>query len=283
MNHSRGVELDYYATAGAMTDARDYVHRLQDLPDDPAGLAACLQGLVIHIFWAKRYGVELSEARQAEVNLRPVWRKLTRMVELGAEPLSRPRPLERRLVGNCRDISVLMCTALRAQGRPARARCGFGTYFMPDHFEDHWICEMWDEKKARWVMVDAQLDELQREVLAIDFDPLDVPSERFITGGQAWKMCRDGQADPEQFGIFQWHGWDFIRGNVLRDLLALNKFELLPWDFWSALEVPVAESTQEELALIDHAAGWAASADFVQVRGAWDTYPKLQPPEDWAD
>ena len=48
----------------------------------------------------------------------------------------------------------------------------------------------------RWRIVDAQLDALQREALAIDFDPLDVPRRQFITGGRAWHMCRQGAPIP---------------------------------------------------------------------------------------
>ena len=75
-----------------------------------------------------------------------------------------PRPLDRRLVGNCRRFSVLLVAMLRHQGVPARARCGFGAYFLPNHFEDHWVVEYWNQEGGRWVFVDAQLDELQREV-----------------------------------------------------------------------------------------------------------------------
>ena len=41
-------------------------------------------------------------------------------------------------MGNCRDFSTMLCTVLRYQNTPARARCGFGAYFLPDHYEDHW-------------------------------------------------------------------------------------------------------------------------------------------------
>jgi hypothetical protein len=35
---------------------------------------------------------------------------------------------------------VLAAAMLRAQGTPARARCGFGGYFGSGAFEDHWVC-----------------------------------------------------------------------------------------------------------------------------------------------
>lgn len=43
------------------------------------------------------------------------------------------------------------------------------------------------------------------ETLLDEIDPLDVPHDRFLTGGQAWQLCRTGQVDPEDFGIFDMH------------------------------------------------------------------------------
>ena len=62
---------------------------------------------------------------------------------------------------------------------------------------------------------DAQLDDLMLDVLKPDFDPLDVPRDRFIVGGKAWQLCRCGQADPDAFGIFDMHGLGFVRGDLL--------------------------------------------------------------------
>lgn len=128
---------------------------------------------------------------------------------------------------------------LRQAGTPARARCGFGAYFSRPgeklRYMDHWVVEYWNGDQERWVMVDSQLDEYQRGVLQPDFDCLDVPPDRFITGGAAWTMCREGGADPETFGIFDMSGMGFIRGDMMRDLAALEKMPLLPWDCWGAM------------------------------------------------
>ena len=95
---------------------------------------------------------------------------LARITEFDSQPLTIARPLDRKFVGNCRDHSTLLCSILRQQGVPARARCGFGAYFMPNHYEDHWVCEYWNAAQQRWILVDAQLDQLQREALNIPFD-----------------------------------------------------------------------------------------------------------------
>ncbi len=167
--------LDFYRSPGPVTGLGIHATLVADLPADIAGIRDVVQGLLLHVFWAERHGVKLSEERKAEVNLRRVDRQLSRLLELDPSPLAQARPPERRLVGNCRDFSTIMAALLRAKGIPARARCGFGTYFLPDRYEDHWVCECWDAAARRWRLVDAQLDGFQREKLKIDFDPLDVP------------------------------------------------------------------------------------------------------------
>jgi len=222
--------LAFYGAPGPVTGLGSHAHLAAALPADIAAIRDVVQGLLLHVFWAERYGVKLTDARKAEVNLRRVDRQLARLLELDPSPLPQARPIERRLVGNCRDFSTLMAGLLRAKGIPARARCGFGTYFLSDHYEDHWTCECWDADAGRWRLVDAQLDAFQREKLGIDFDPLDVPRNRFLCGGAAWLACRSGSADPERFGIHDMHGLWFVRGDLVRDFMALNKVEILPWD-----------------------------------------------------
>ena len=106
------------------------------------------------------------------------------MQKTDPQPLTEPRSLEQRQIGNCRDFTVLLTSILRYQGVPARARCGFGTYFLPNHFEDHWVCEYWNADQERWILVDAQLDEFQCDEMKVPFDPLDVPRDQFVVAGK---------------------------------------------------------------------------------------------------
>jgi hypothetical protein len=66
---------------------------------------------------------------------------------------------------------------LRSHGTPARARCGFGTYFEPGKTIDHWIVEYRD--RDRWVPSDLQIDSVQASLLRPDFDVLDQPPGKF--------------------------------------------------------------------------------------------------------
>jgi len=273
--------LQYFASPGLFTSPGIYNNLLDHLPSDIALLRDVVQGLMIHIFWAEQYGVRLSEQRKDEVQLRSLTRKLERILELDQHPITDARPLEKRLVGNCRDFSVLLTAMLQHQGVPARARCGFGRYFIPNHYEDHWVCEYWITGQNRWVFVDAQLDRLQCEKLSIQFDPLDVPRDQFIVGGKAWQMCRSHQADPQAFGIFDMHGLWFVRGDFVRDVASLNKMELLPWDGWGLIEAQDADLSSDDLAFLDQVAELTSRdvPEFDKVRTLYENDHRLRVPE----
>jgi hypothetical protein len=205
-------------------------------------------------------------------------RRLARTMELDPGPLTAARLNEKKIVGNCRDFSVTLASMLQSKGIPARPRCGFGAYFMPNHFEDHWVCEYWYDAEQRWILVDAQMDELQRNVLKISFSTLDVPRDQFIVGGAAWKMCRSGQANPDQFGIFDMHGIDFVKGNLIRDVAALNKMELLPWDCLGLIFSDSASLPPDDLSLLDRLADLTQAdvPDFDLVRELYESDPRLR-------
>jgi hypothetical protein len=272
------TDLTYFSQFGKMTNPGLFADLYAGLPSDIPSLVRVVQGLLVHVFWAERYGLTLSDERQAEVQLRSMERRLARTMELDPGPLRTPRAIENKIVGNCRDFSLTLASMLQAQGIPARPRCGFGAYFLPDHYEDHWVCEYWNEAEGRWILVDAQLDEFQQTSLATTFDTLDVPRDQFIVGGAAWKMCRAGQADPDQFGIFDMHGMDFVKGDFLRDLAALNKVELLPWDCWGLIFSEYASLPPDDLSMLDRLAELTEAdvPDWDRVRQLYESDPRLR-------
>lgn len=279
----------HFTSQGPMSDPGSYASLYQDLPSEVASLCEVVQGNLLHIFWAERYGRKLSEAEQQTVGYRSMRQKLDLIQKTDPKPLIHERSLAHKQVGNCRDFTLMLVSFLRSQGIPARARCGFGTYFLPGHYEDHWVAEYWNTERESWVLVDSQLDAKQIEALKPDFDPLDVPRNRFIIAGDAWQMCRQGKADPQSFGIFDMHGWWFIWGNVARDFLALNKVEILPWDhelgvFTHRLNDPLPDPGPE-LDFYDQVASLTLAGDqaFPQVRTLFDQDDRWQFPQSWLD
>jgi len=263
--------LEFYRSPAKMTSVGGYAPQVSLLSRDVAALARIVQGLLLHEHIAPAYGVELSGRRRSETHTRSAEEILERAVRHDHRPLAEARSLEDRVIGTCRNFTVLLVSMLRAQGTPARARCGFAAYFEPGRFIDHWVAETWDAARSRWVRVDAQIDDVQRSLFTVEFDPLDVPRDRFLDAGDAWARCRCGALDPDVCGILDMHGLWFVAGNVVRDAAALNNMEMLPWDCWGAMGRPGEAIPDGQLAFFDRLANLTRDPDvgFDELRACY--------------
>lgn len=273
-------ELKYYAQQGPMTDPRQYADLFDSLPKEIPSLCEAIRGFLLHTFNAPHYGVELSEARKhREWDIRPVSEMLDQVFRLDDRPLLLARPAEKRLTGICRHFATILCSMLRHQGIPARARAGFVDYGKSKKYGEHWVCEYWNADQERWIMVDSGVDEYQREKMGID--PHDVTPEQFIVAGKAWQLCRTDKMEPEAFGIFDDVGMYMVRGNVVQDLASLNKVEALPWDLWGLNTKKKGETTSpEELALLDRIAEITLATDerFSELHSLYQSDDRLRAP-----
>jgi hypothetical protein len=236
---------------------------VDDLPGDVGALVAICQGLIVHEHLALAYGVELDEAARRTVHLRRVADVLEEVLRLDPSPIGVPRPPERRVAGNCRQFTVLLVALLRATGTAARARCGFSDYFGTGLGEDHWVAEVRDADAGRWRLVDAQVDQIQTDLMAIAIDPLDVPRDRFRVAGDVWRRCRSGRDDPDHYGLSASGeaGLWWVAGNLIRDAAALEGLEVLPWDSWGDLPGPGDEIDEALAARLDELAGCTVHPD----------------------
>ena len=274
---------EYYKNDGPMTALGAHAEEFRALPTDLASLCEVVQGVLIHRDIAPwLYGITLTEAQRDDGHIRPIAQMLTRIHTLDSRPA---HECARRRSSPAQRLSSFLADALfhlAQQGVPARPRCGFGAYFTPGKFEDHWVCEYWNASEKRWILVDAQLDAIQRKALNIDFDPLDTPRNKFVIAGDAWQMCRTRGADPAAFGLTHAHlqGLWFIAGNVLRDLASLNRMEMLPWDVWGAMDMNDDALTDEKKALLDRVAALTLAGDdtFADVRAIYESDDRLRVP-----
>ena len=119
-------------------------------------------------------------------------------------------------------------------------------------------------------------------MLKFDFDPLDVPHDRFLTGGEAWMRCRAGKADASKFGIFkdEMRGLWFVAGDLVRDFAALNKMEMLQWDVWGAMPGPGEPVKDDQLAFFDRLAALTHEPDssFAELRELYQRDDRVRVP-----
>jgi len=267
--------LDYYKSQSRFTDPGKFVHLFEDLPTSINGIVKVVQGIVIDKDLIKLYGQKLSYEQKNDTESRYVETILKIVTDRNNSSISVERPPKERFVGSCRDYAIVLCSILRHINVPARLRCGFDNYFniKENFFDDHWVCEYWDVEKNRWVLVDANVDEVVKQKYKISVDTLDIPRDRFIVAGRAWQMCRAGKADPNKFGVssIDIKGLWFVRGSVVRDLAALNKFESLPWDYWGISDKAPEDMPEEDLKLLDNVAQLiSGDIDIEKVNSAYD-------------
>jgi hypothetical protein len=75
------------------------------------------------------------------------------------------------------------------------------------------------------------------------------------------------------------HGLWFVRGNLVRDLAALNKMELLPWDGWGLIEREDDHLAGEELQILDEVAALTAEQmNFPAVRESYEALEGFRVP-----
>jgi len=257
--------LAYYTLPSHATDPGPYAECLAQLPRSVPDLVELVQGLVIDKDFLDLYEPRPAGDRLGEVDTRYFSAMLALLLRMDARPLTNTRQPVHRLVGSCRDYALVLCALLRRVGIAARLRCGFSRYLRvnPDVLDDHWVCEYWNGEGARWVLVDANVDAGVRQKYSITIDTLDLPRDQFLIAGDAWRMARQGEIDPDQLGVSSIgiHGLWFARGSVVRDLACLNKVEVLPWDYWGLSDAPRGSFPFEQLEALDHAANATSSAD----------------------
>src|SRR2546425_254648 len=115
--------LDYYASHGPITDPGPEAAAFAGLPADLPSLTRIVQGLVFHYFADEHiFGWKPPKERMPEIDARAVPAMLARLTALDGRPLAEPRPPERRILGCCRDFTVLLGAMARHHRIPVRAR-----------------------------------------------------------------------------------------------------------------------------------------------------------------
>ena len=269
--------LDFYASPGRFTALED-----GDISSgDIAEVVGVVHGLLIYDTVAQPfYGVELTPQQAEAIHERDTAGLLAIARAVDDRPLSEERPPANRVGARCHAFSRLTVALLRAAGVPARARCGFGAYFRPGWFEDHWVAEYWNAADGRWQMVDAQLDATWRKAIGFTGDPLAISADQFVTAGHAWQAWRRGELDAGRCGLsaIDEHGPHWIAGNLRLDFASLNKVEMLPWDVWGEVCEIGQQPTEAQLRLFDSVAELTVDPDaaFGELRRRYESDESLR-------
>jgi hypothetical protein len=236
--------LNFYREQSEISSPGKYNEIFDNLPDSISELCEIVQNTFNHIFWIrdkKNYGITLQDIivqerdPNEELNMRNIEEKLEKYFSIDKASFIELREQINKVVGNCRDYALLLVSMLRHKGIPARVRSGSARYFFPpemERFEDHYVCEYWNEEDNQWHMVDPQIDDVMRKVLKMTISTTDLPYDQFLGAGRTWKEFRKGKVKPENFGIGEWRGQHFVFEKLIMELASLNKVEVLAWERW---------------------------------------------------
>lgn len=280
---SQDDKVAYYASPGQNTDLGEDAAEIRAAGLDVGGLTRIVQGLLIHDFFAEsQYGVRLSAEASQSIHLRRTQDVLHAAKANAPGSILLARKPADRVASRCHQYAKLLTAMLRAKGIAARARCGFAGYLAPGVYEDHWVCEYWQPEEMRWITVDPTIDAALRPITSLKADPLDLPESTFLSAGAAWQLCARNQADPKLFGVsaLGLTGLWMIAGNLVRDIAALNKMEMLPWDAWGAQPWPNVAFSDTQTTWFNDVAVLSAQPDanWAAVKARFQQDPGLRIP-----
>ena len=259
------TESARYSQHDLFTDAGPNAATLDALPKAIDAVHAALNNAFIHVWKIRKFHLEQLASRPHSVFVRSVRQLLEQAHALSTAPFSEPRPVEEKVIIDCRSFALLLCAVMRQRGVPSRVRCGFASYLEPTHLQDHWVCEYGNG--SRWVMEDA------------DAIKHDLSAEAFIPAARAWTLCRQGEVEASRFGFGPdkaSRGLWTVRLNLLHDVAALSGFVGVSGDVWGlALETQEAWP-QADLKVLDTAAQLAQQGDITELQRFYQTTDGLK-------
>ncbi len=181
---------DFYKQYSLFTDPGEYAYLYKELPDSLPELCSLIRSQFIHPY------AELPEYRDLfprerwdeQLKYPTVKLVLEGLLKSDSRGLVKDRKPENRLVLGCRDYSLLLASLLKYRGIPARLRTGHATYLIPGFHASHVICEVWNEKEKRWMLVDPSTG-------MIDFG-----REEFDFSYDTWLKMQKGEINPDLYG-----------------------------------------------------------------------------------
>lgn len=204
--------LDFYRKYSSYTDPGKYEYLYENLPDSLSELCNLIRSQFIHPYEVMhKYREQLPKERWNESTKYPSVKSILEgLISLDSLGLIKDRKPENRLVLVCNHNAILLASVLKYRGIPARVRFGHAPYIIPNFHASHAICEVWNEQKMRWMLVDPSMD-------MVDFSP-----EKFDFSNELWLKMQDGEIDPDMYGVpRRYTGLISIAGKVCPDLASL--------------------------------------------------------------
>ena len=250
--------LTYFASQSALTDLGKYGEQYAAVPADVTAICGVVQGLFLK--QEERYKYPIVNERLLGTHARQVSAVLDWVMKFkkGGNVVD-AREIPDKFLASSSDYANLFVAICREKGIAARKRVGFANGASCDY------AEYWDG--SAWKQIDPS-GEIEGEI---------------VSAAKVWTACRAGEDDAAKYvadAQTKHIGWEAVRTNLILDLAAMNKVELLNWDRYGWLLRPFADFSDKALATMDTAAAalLKADEDFDAVLAVYENEEGLQAP-----
>ena len=182
--------LDFYKQYSSYTDPGEYSYLYKNLPDPLPELCRLIKSQFIHPFSElPQYRNQLPKERWNEwISMYPTVQSILKgLLSYDSSGFVYNRKPENCLILGCREYAIVLASVLKYRGIPARVRAGHARYIEPGLHVSHAICEVWNKKEKRWMLVDPGLN-------MIDFK-----REQFDFSNEVWLKMQKGEINPNLY------------------------------------------------------------------------------------
>lgn len=204
--------LSFYCQYSSFTNPGEYEYLYENLPDSLAELCDLIKSQFIHPYAElPKYKEQLPKERWSEMfQYSSVKSILKGLQSYDSSGIVKNRMPENRLILGCQQNAILLASIMKYRGIPARVRSGHANYIMQGFHISHTVCEVWNEKEMRWMLVDPSMN-------MVDFN-----REIFDFSNELWLKFQNQEIDPNLYGIpRRYTGLVSILGKVCTDLASI--------------------------------------------------------------
>lgn len=284
--------LEFYKQTSLYTDLGLYTDFAKSLPDDIDELCVLQRMQIIHpivysnsdirkqskCFWGDMTKVPITRL-DYEDDLFPTAISMISELLRKDKNYDKNRKAENKIHVTCRGEAILLTATLKAKGYSARVRSGFAPYIKYNGVNyDHWITDYFDEKKDRWVLVDADEHCPDHEM---GFDLNDIPRNKFIFGAEAYLGIRNNKYKDDEIyyaSVPPTFGLKASLRSLFYDFHSLMNDEIIFLHLPKYIVDKNFELNEEEYVELDNLAKLMLDPDtnFEKLLEIWNNNPKFR-------
>jgi len=262
-----------YSEQSSFTDPGEYAYLFDDIPESIPEICNLIKKQLIHPQEASEIRDLLPEGREPEDGDFPGVSEMLRiLLQRDSSGLTMNRRIEDRLIVACYHHALLLVSILRHRNIPVRLRAGFAKYYEKEtnlRF-GHVICEVWDERRQKWILVDP------------DRNIIDVDPSRFEFPSEAWQNFYGSDYRSVRYVSSNGEGLQALLHALLLDHSFVISLERSYWHTPSAIyakNFKLEDLDQDELQTINQISDYIYEPDLNinKLQAIYDDHPFIHP------